>query len=166
MDLPTLYIIDASSLIGLARHRPARRHARLWQRLDELIHNDRLISPDEVFIELRAGTDPLAVWAKKCRRDRRLFKRTTRQIAGIARQIIGRFSDLVDVNRPGEQADPFVVALAVAESKRDMYPPPCTVITDEKFTFTGRARIPRVCGEDSMPYLTIHQLFILEGWPI
>jgi hypothetical protein len=166
MALPTHYIIDASSLIGLARHRPAGRHARLWQRLGDLIHTDRLVSPIQVFEELRIGKDPLAVWAKQCRRDRRLFKATTREIAGVAREIIRRFPDLVDVNRPSEQADPFVVALAVAESKRDMFPPPCTVITDEKFTFTGRARIPKVCGEYKMPYLTIHQMFLIEGWAI
>jgi hypothetical protein len=164
MDLPTLYIIDASSLISLGRHRPANRYVRVWQRLDELIHNGRLISPDEVYDELRAGNDALAVWAKKCKREKRLFRRTTAQVAGAARQLVSRFPDFVDVDRPIPQADPFVVALAVAESKKDLLAPPCAVITEEKFTFTGKPRLPSVCGSCKMPYLTLHQMFINEGW--
>ena len=164
MDVPTLYIVDASSLIVLARHRPARRHARLWQRLDELIRNDDLISPEEVYEELRAGNDALATWAKRYKKERRLFKKTTRQLAGAAKQLISRYPKLVDVERLVPQADPFVVALAVAESRRDLLPTPCAVVTEEKFNYTGNPKLPNVCGDCKMPYLTIHQMFINEGW--
>lgn len=164
MESPTLYIIDASSLIVLARHRPAIRHARIWQRLDELIRNERLISPEEVYVELKQGSDALLEWAKKYKKENRLFRKTTRQLAGVARQLISKHPNLVDIDRPIAQADPFVIALAIAESKRDMFLPPCTVVTEEKFNYTGNPKLPNVCGHCKMPYLTIHQMFIKEGW--
>ncbi len=162
--VPTLYIIDASSLIVLARHRPARRNAAIWQRLDELIRNERLISPEEVYYELKDGNDPLAGWAKKYKKERRLFRKTTQQLAGAARQLIRKHPNLVDVDRPVAQADPFVVALAIGESTRGLFPPPCTVVTEEKFNYSGNPKLPNVCGHCKMPYLTIHQVFIKEGW--
>jgi hypothetical protein len=164
MELPPLYIIDASSLIKLARHRSPGRYARMWQRLDELIRNERLISAEEVYVELKQGTDALVEWTRKYRKENRLFRRTTRQLAGIARQLISEHPNLVDIDRPVAQADPFVIALAISESKRDMFPPPCTVVTEEVFNYSGNPKLPNVCGHCMMPYLTIHQMFIKEGW--
>jgi hypothetical protein len=161
---PMHYIIDASSLIVLARYRPARRHPRIWQRLDELMGNERLISPEEVYHELKQGSDALLEWAKKCKKENKLFKKTTRKLAGIARQLIAKHPNLVDIDRPIAQADPFVIALAMIESRRDMFPPPCTVVTEEKFNYSGNPKLPNVCGHCKMPYLTIHQLFVKEEW--
>jgi hypothetical protein len=163
MEAP-LYIIDASSLISLERGRPVKRNVRIWQTLHELIHNDRLISPEEVFDEIRAGSDALVVWAKQRKKEKKLFRRTTRSVLGQARQIIAKFPDFVEIDRPTSQADPFVVALACDEQRRDLLAPPCVVVTEEKFTFTGKPRIPHVCGHFGMPYLTLHQVFVREGW--
>jgi hypothetical protein len=163
MESRPLYVIDASSLIVLARHRPARQHARIWQRLDELIRGERLLSPEEVYVELNQGSDVLLEWARKYKKEKKLFRKTTKQLAGIARQLISQHPDLVDIDRPVAQADPFVVALAVIESKRDMFTS-CTVVTEEKFNYSGNTKLPNVCGHCKMPYLTIHQMFIKEEW--
>src|SRR3972149_4938613 len=96
MDVDTLYIIDTSSLIDLQRWRPLSKHRTIWQKLDGMIRDNRLIGPEQVYEELRAGKDTLARWAANHKKSRQLFKKTTRHHVGIAKQIIHRFSDLVD----------------------------------------------------------------------
>jgi hypothetical protein len=164
MDGPPLYIVDTSSLIGLYNWRPPRSHRPVWAKLDNLIHNDRFIRPDEVYEEIRAGVDALATWALRRKRSRQLFTRTTQQIARIAKQVIGKFLEFIESDRPVPQADPFVIALAVFESKHTTLAQKCVVLTEEKYTPTGRPRIPHVCEAYKLPYMSIHQMYVSEGW--
>lgn len=162
MDAETLYIVDASSLIELEHWRPHSKHPKVWQKLDGLIRQDLLISPVEVYDELRRYADSLAKWANRHRK--KLFVRSSRQHVGIAKQIIHNYPELVDLNRPTAQADPFVIALAVHESKYTTLTQARAVVTQEKYTPHGRPRIPHVCAEYKLPYLTIHQLYVIQGW--
>ena len=164
MDELTTYVIDTSSLIDLHRWRPISKHRGTWKRINALIDREQLISPDEVFYEIRTGKDALAKWAAEHKKSKQLFVRLTKQHVGIAKQIIHRFPELVDVDRPTSQADPFVVALAEYRSHRTTYAERCVVVTNEKFTPLGRPRIPHVCASFLIPYMTIHQLFVTEGW--
>jgi hypothetical protein len=164
MAADTIYIIDTSSLIDLQRWRPLAKHRVIWQKLDGLIRDGRLIGPEQVYSELRAGKDSLAKWAVSHKKGGQFFKKTTRQHVGIAKQIIHKYSDLVDVDRPGSQADPFVIALAHYEANSTTLAQQCIVVTNEKFTPTGRPRIPHICASYKLPYLTIHQLYVTEGW--
>jgi hypothetical protein len=162
--MDALYIIDTSSLVSLHNWRPPSRNRGVWEKLTQLAHVDRLISPMEVYDELRAGNDALARWALQRKKGGRLFKRTTRQQVGIARQIIHRFPDLIEFDRPVPQADPFVIALAVDESKHKTLAQKCIVVTEEKFSPTGRPRIPHVCAAYQLPYMSIHQVYVSENW--
>ncbi len=163
----TIYIIDTSSLVTLHRWRPLSSNREIWDNLEKLIRDDRLIAPEEVYDEIRAGDDALARWASRKKQQRRLFRPTTRQHAGIAKQIIHEFPDFVERDRPTPQADPFVVALAVHEGRSVVAAAEeRIVVTDEKFTPTGRPRIPHVCAAHGVRYLSIHQMYVNEGWTI
>jgi hypothetical protein len=129
-----------------------------------MIRANRLIGPEQVYEELRAGKDALARWAATHKKSGQLFKKTTRQHVGIAKQIIHRFSDLVDAERPGSQADPFVIALAHYEAHNTTLAQRCIVVTNEKYSPTGRPRIPHVCASYQLPYMSIHQVYVAEGW--
>lgn len=78
-----------------------------------------------------------------------------------SKAIVKRFPDLVEVNAAQGNADPFVVALALEESTLIEK---MIIVTDEKFV-PGRTRIPHVCQAFGLRYLTVHQLFVFEGWP-
>src|SRR5437016_4635520 len=105
MDKHGLYIIDTSSLIGLHNWRPPAKHRSVWEKLDRLVDGDRLISPQEVYEELRAGKDAIARWATRRKKTGRLFVESNRQCVGIAKQIIHKFPDFIEADRPALQAD-------------------------------------------------------------
>lgn len=154
------YCIDTSSLVNLQRWRPATTCPKPWRHLGRLIDDDRLIAPRAVIGELSDRDDVLLMWA---RRHKAMFKRHTQEIVRRVRTIVRRFPDLVDVNATQDSADPFVVALAEEESSALPLIEKVIVITDEKFA-PGRARIPHVCQASKLRYLTVHQLFLFEGW--
>jgi Domain of unknown function (DUF4411) len=168
-----VFVIDTSSLIALREWQPRRNHPKAWKQIDGLIDDNRLIAPEEVFREIQTGFDPLRKWASNLRKEKRLFKPAIARVVGIAKQLISNFRDLVDPDQPETNADPFVVALAIAEEKPsgklayDSHPEHF-VVTEEKFTHSGRTRIPHVCEARRLQYLTIHQLFLRmradEGW--
>jgi Domain of unknown function (DUF4411) len=133
-------------------------------KLDTLIDSDRLISPYEVYEELRAGKDAVARWAVRRKKSGHLFKKTSAQHVRIAKQIIANFAGFVEYDRPVPQADPFVIALAEFEAKKTTLGQKCVVITEEKYTPTGRPRIPHVCEKYKLPYMTIHRMYVSEGW--
>ena len=112
-----VFVIDTSSLIALREWQPRRNHPKAWKHIDGLIDDQRLIAPEAVFSEIQSGFDLLRKWASNIRKDRRLFKPTVPRVVGIAKQIIGNFRDLIDPDQPDTNADPFVVALAIAEGK-------------------------------------------------
>jgi hypothetical protein len=158
-----LYIIDTSSLVGLYRWRPPARHRAVWDKLDELISAGRLISPQEVYEELREKQDAVARWALRRKKTGRFFIKTTRQLAGTAKQLVHRFPNFIEFDRPVPQADPFVIALALFELRQTLGQR-CVVVTEEKYTPTGRPRIPHVCEAHKLPYMSIHQMYVSEGW--
>jgi len=152
------YCIDTSSLVNLHRWRPARSHPKAWRGLGSLIDDDRLIAPRAVLSELGRREDALVTWA---RGHTSMFRRHTPEIVTSVSAIVKRFPDLIDINAAKDSADPFVEALARVESTLI---DEITVVTDEKFA-PGRSRIPHVCQAFRLRYLSMHQLFIFEGWP-
>ena len=155
----TVYCIDTSSLINLHRWRPEREHVKVWGRLEDLIEKHRLLAPKKVLGELHRKSDVLPRWA---RGHKRMFKSISAESVATLQQILKKFPGLVDQNRPDEVADPYVVALARQES-RNTLGDEVVVVTDEKYA-PGRPRIPHVCEAYRLKYLTIHQVFLFEGW--
>ncbi len=155
----TTYCVDTSSLVGLRVWRPRKKYPEPWKRLDELIQRNRLIAPGAVLRELQERDDALLRWARK---RGGIFKRNSKALVEHVQAILDRFPDFADPQAPNESADPFVVALAVQESS-GLYPPEVVVVTEEKYA-PGKTRIPHVCEWKNIRYLTIHQMFVFEGW--
>jgi hypothetical protein len=120
------------------------------------------MAPKEVLEELQDVDDALLKWAGK--RKQQLFRRTSRALVNRVQTILKRFPALVDPAQPTRNADPFVVALALEEKNKtlgeEVY-----VVTEEKYR-PGKTRISHVCEGFRLKYLTIHQMFLFEGWEL
>src|SRR5262249_17528730 len=145
----TVYCIDTSSLVNLRKWRPRSRFPDPWKRLDELIEDKRLIAPAAVMDELKEVDDALLNWSRK---RKAMFRRNWKELVEYAQQILADFPGLVDPDDPTNQADPFVVALAMRESRSELYPPTVIVLTEEKYS-PGKHRIPHVCQARGLKYL-------------
>jgi|SRR3972149_10116201 len=148
------YSIDTSALLDAwVRWYPPDLFPKLWQNIEALVIEQRLLATEEVLIELEKKDDDIFKWAKK----QKMFFPLTSEIQKIASDILIKFPRLIDSRKERSQADPFVIALAKHKN--------CLVITGEKnFGTDNRPRIPIVCREFGVKPISIIELIRAEGW--
>jgi len=157
-----IYIIDTSSLIELNKHNPMDIYQTLWQKMEGLVRNNRLLAPREVLDEIIRFDDALAVWAKK---HPDMFKDPTKDQIEIVKDILKKYPSLVKKSKR-YVADPWVIALAIEmrESPQStLYEIKRIVVTEEKIRGT-RVRIPYVCQEYAVEVIDILDMVRKEGW--
>ena len=150
-----IYSIDTSSIIhGWYRYYPPDVFLAVWQELDSIILDGRLIATEEVLHELEKQDDDVYKWAKQ---RSQLFIPLDIPIQRAGASIINAHPRLVDNRRNRSAADPFVIALAQIED--------ATVVTGENPTNNAeKPNIPDVCRAMNIPCINLLQLIRLEGW--
>ena len=151
-----IYCVDTSSLIAAWQERyPIENFPKLWDRMDELIGEARLVSPIEVFNEIKKRSDELYGWLKD-RKDG-IFRELDDQVQVEVANVLRRFPRLVADKKLRTSADPFVIALARITGHQ--------LVTEEKPTGNlNRPNIPDVCAQLSVSTIGILQLIQREKW--
>jgi hypothetical protein len=156
-----VYCIDASSLIKLKQDFRRNVFPTLWDKVEKLIQQGRLIAANEVLEEIKRD-DALGPWARK---NKRMFKKLDQEQIELAGEVACKFPELAKPGRFGPAADPFVVALArvqVQSTSSSLLPPDseCVVVTEER----GPNKIPSACKHYSVTCVSLVDLFERESW--
>lgn len=155
--------MDTSALIHMKMYYPRDVFASLWENMENLTTVGRLVCPQQVFEELEKKDDELLEWAK-------IHKSTFREVDAeqirIVRGILARFPELVDAQKTTEEADPFVIALAIyGGEQRTLWEQKHVVVSEEKPSGPGgRPKIPDVCKSYDVEHLLLIELFREENW--
>jgi len=171
-----IYIIDSSALIYLRRHNPIDIYEKPWERLTELISNNRLITHSQVKEEVTDGNDFLVDWFKEQDRQYEWVHGITDYQNEIIPQIHGKYPRFIKPENKHD-ADPFILALALDKIKN---PPKQTIlftrnnyiiITDEKSANKRNLNnpwevvyIPDFCEIFKIECIDIFGCFRKEGW--
>lgn len=148
--------MDTSALLHAWNERYPRDHfPSLWSRVDALVEDGRVISPEEVLHEVSKKGDGLFEW---CEERKHLFIPLDDKVMGKTTEILARFERLVDTKRFRQQADPFVIALSVVRG--------ASVVTAEahRKSESKAPKIPDVCDHYNVPCLSFLDLIKAEGW--
>lgn len=155
-DTPVRYSIDTSALIhGWVRAYPPDVIPALWDRLDGLIAEGRLLASREVLYELERKADDLHAW---CKEREAMFVEIDDAIQVHMATVMGKYPKLVDTAKGKSGADPFVIALAMAHN------PVLTVVTEEKGGSASSPRIPYVCQQEDLRCISLLQLIREQEW--
>jgi hypothetical protein len=147
------YSFDTSAFIeAWNRHYPPVVFPTVWEHLEKAIQHNKIKAADEVYEELKEHGDELFKWAKK---NRKMFVALDGDLQRRAMSILQRFSHLAKQDRTRPDADPFVIALALANN--------VPVVTYETPKPT-QPRIPDVCQKLRIPCVTLVTVFEREGW--
>jgi hypothetical protein len=148
------FVIDSSSLIRLSRENPRAKYPSIWDRVEKLIERGLLRAPREVHRELERRDDELLEWSKA---RRELFVDPDEAQTRRLEELLRKFPTLVDSDRTGPFADPWVVALAAHLSS----PPadPWIVVTEEQPRGTGSTKIPDLCTTFGIECINLIGLF-------
>ena len=155
----TVYCIDTSILINLHKLYP-RDIFGVWESIEDMIAKDLAIAPKQVREELKQCDDELYQWAV---RQRRLFRAITREQAKCVAEIVGKFPELAHAERRVEAADPFVIALALAEKRASLFGTDHVVVTSEARRPGGK-KIPNACDHFGLRCLGLFDFMRAEGW--
>jgi len=162
-----IYCIDTSSLVNIQRIYRISKLTGIWEFLDELVKQGRLVAPREVFKELEVGQgDEIFEWAK---RNSSIFKQLTTAQWLVAQDIANdpKFNGFIDPEKETPDADPFVIALAIEEQKQPrLIPEQWIVVADEIHSKRGKkVKIPDVCKDPrfNVECIMTEDLFDREG---
>ena len=149
-----IYCIDTSALISAwyERYKP-NRFPKLWEQLDQLIQEVRLVSSTLVLLECsKQRSEELHDWLQP---RTSMFQVPDETVQGQVDHIVNTYTGLVSAGKEKFQADPFVIA----QSKVGGY----TVITEETGP-TSLAKIPGVCNAMKVDCINLMQLIDAEDW--
>lgn len=151
----TVYSIDTSAILdGHVRWYHPDSFPSFWERVDELIAEERLLAAEEVMVELKKREDgPVYKWAKA--RDKMIVAPELPIQENVAR-ILGSHPRLVSRVKERSLADPWVIGVAMDCQG--------TVITGEGRGRQNHPKIPDVCRDYGIPCISIAQLVREEGW--
>jgi hypothetical protein len=168
-----LYVIDTSSIIHprrlLAQESSAEKD-RVYEALGRLVAEGALLFPPQVYDELDRVYDEGDVedrpyeWARK-HKDRAIGDVTTEQLFAAVRAVQEAVDNLVDFDKPspGDDADPYVVGLALHLTGMGHK---VTVITEERNDRADKTSIGSACALFSLPALSVRVFLRHVGiWP-
>jgi hypothetical protein len=162
----SVYIIDTSSFIDMKLHYPTRAFPTFWENFESLVREGQIQSPITVFEEISRKDDELTEWTR-INHDR-IFYDHTPSILEKVEEILAVFPKLIDENKENDQADPFVIAMAIDKRiQQSIEPQEIFVVTEERINphrRTQKIPMPLVCQHFGVPYLTILDLILSEGW--
>jgi hypothetical protein len=157
-----IYSMDTSGWTSLKRGYPASSFPSLWQNVEYLAKNNRLISPDQVYAELEKQDDELLKWAKL---HKEIFLKLDGEQVAVGLQIVADYPSLVNPLKQTPDADPFVISLAIVQQKRStLLGDECIVVSAEKRGSPQKYKIPDVCACLSIRHFTILDIIAEEGW--
>ena len=153
-----VYSFDTSSLIkASAVLYPMENFPSLWDKIEELIRNDRLKMSEPAFDEAMRGA-VLRNWCDGKGLQSFLESKVSGSDQNAVRTILSRYPGLVNVRRGTSGADPWVIALARQYQQG-------VVVTEEKFAGNlEHPRIPDVCRDLGIECVSIAGLVRREKW--
>jgi len=159
-----IYCTDASSFIEMKESYPKDIFPKLWEKIEKLCKEGRLIAPLEVKEEIEQGDDDLKRWIRS-KNIKKIFIKPDKSQVNLVTEILKLHGFLAKPGKPGPNADPWLIALAKAKSNEahaNLFPNKYIVVTEESKTRTER--IPAVCKNYNIECINLIELFRREGW--
>lgn len=161
-----IYCFDTSAFLTIHRRGSDNFIAiptDLWDKLESMMIDCELISHRTVFDEISSDEKNPDFVSKWVRDKRKYFlARNDNQIAEIPK-IIKRFPDLIDHYHEHEQADPWVIALAIEKLNENNLFELATPVVVSQENPKSPTKIPEVCKYFEIEHLTLKEFFIEVG---
>lgn len=158
-----LYVVDTSALVEVQRKYPQDVFNQIWRNLSGLVTKKRIVAPVQVSDELKryAGEDHLKTWIDV---NNVIFKETNMELISKSKEILSIAPLLIDPNKEHDEADPYVIALAILEKSNPTLDEIVETVVVTEESFTNPNKIPSVCHTFRVQCVNILQLFRREGW--
>lgn len=160
-----IYCFDSSAFIALNRTSDSviKIPESVWDHIEDMMNNGQLISHQIVFNELTSfskNPDFVAKWIED--KKQFFYPKTDFQIVKVA-DIISKFPGLIDYKSEKEEADPWLIALALEQSKKDNLFEICVSVVVSQESSKKSQKIPAVCKNFEVRHLPLREFFDETG---
>lgn len=144
------WVIDTSSLLSIRETFGRAGEGKVFLALTALVSKGSLFFPPQVYEELErgrnskeAGKDPAFDWVKRVR-----STAEKRADFDIVKEVLAVAPELIDPDKPYEQADPYVLAVALDIRGLGF---DVTVVTDDNRDKPGKTSLATASGMMGIP---------------
>lgn len=163
-DQSKLYCIDSSAFIILNRYYDL---PVLWNNLDDLFKASHIISHSFVFEEINPKTSKPDFLAKWISDKKSSFFGITERQTQLVSKILSDFPGLIDHNKEINEADPWLIALAIERKESfGLLDNQSEVIVVSEESRRSSNRIPAVCKKFGIPHMSLKEFFQDNGWKL
>lgn len=160
-----IYCFDSSAFIALNRAHNTIPVPDLWKELDKLFKAGKIISHELVFDEIHPGRKSPDFLEKWIGDKKGYFIGITEKQSEVVTAILNSYPTLIDYKKERNEADPWLIALAVEKAEEVTLFEKSTliyVISQEKITST--TKIPAVCRQFKIPHMNLEQFYKDNNW--
>jgi Domain of unknown function (DUF4411) len=156
-----IYCFDTSSFLALSRtnENVIRIPESLWGHLEEMMKAGELISHRIVYDEIMSGTKNPPFIMQWLKDKKAFFLSKTDAQRGAIPDIVKRFPDLIDAKRENEQADPWLIALAMEKSAEETLFDVCVSIVVSQENPNSSKKIPAACKHFGIQHRSLREYF-------
>lgn len=156
-----VYCFDTSAFVMLSRtsENIIALPDELWDYLKKMMEDGDIISHEIVFEEISSGTknpDFITKWIADKKAS--FLKKSNSQITDVSK-IVKQFPDLIDSEAEHEQADPWIVALAMEKCGDKNLFEECECIVVSQESQKSSKKIPAVCKSFGVKHLSLKEFF-------
>ncbi|NCI48997.1 DUF4411 family protein [Sediminibacterium roseum] len=162
---PNIYCIDSSAFITMHRYYPKRIMPDLWNNIDNLFKEGRIISHEFVFDEIVNDSDQKDELSKFIQPYKDFFGSITQSQLSFVQEIVTLFPKLIDVNCKKDQADPWIISLMLEIITRNtLFGSNDHYILVSAESENSDFKIPAVCKHYNIRHLNVFEFFEDNGW--
>ena len=165
----TIFCFDSSALIILHNYYGTDILHEIWEELETLFSNGRIVSHKLVFDELTTNArkpDDLSRWISQ---KRQYFKNMTGVQAQYVASIIEEFPRLIDPNQEKDQADPWLIAQILEDRSQpqlSFFGSNREFIVVSQESEKSPQKIPAVCKRYDIQHFNLKEFFKFNGWTL
>ena len=160
-DQHKLYCFDTSAFVALNRTGESviSIPASLWEHLEKMMRQGDLVSHKIVFNEIDSATehpDFITQWIRG--KESFFLDKTPAQILKVP-EIIAKFPALINYEMEREQADPWIVALAIEKAREQKLFEKVLPIVISQESYKSPMKIPAVCKHFGILHKSLKEFF-------
>ena len=159
------YCLDTSALIIMHRYYPNFLIPDLWNYLEDLFLDEKIVSHEIVFNEIVPKTgnkDWLAIWVEKLKTHFQV--RTQSQIDRLP-DILSNYPKLIDVNSEKEQADPWLIAMMIdIMEKEGLFGSNSSYVLVTTESKKSGIKIPAACKHYNIRHMNLFEFYKSNGF--
>jgi len=160
-----IFYIDTSALVRIFRFYPSDLVEAIWDKLYDLFNSNILFSHSLVYDEITTNSKQQDLLSKKIKPIKKYFLPMNFEQAKLVAKIINDFPNLIDATNEKEQADPWIIALAILEQNQlNLFNPNKKVFIISEESTSKQNRIPAVSRNFGLNHLNLTEFYRLNNW--